>query len=213
MGVIGALIAARKAGVKLSVDGDKIFAEAPKVPGEVVEALKATKSDLLRVLKCREVVTECDLVGAIVTYFAAYREWCGPPDMLLTTIGKPLNKDEDEATAIDRLMMHEDALAERGVALRFQTSGHVVLEYCQPRPPQTVSPLDAVGNSRSDGSKLEGTPATPLVWLRSSDRRWASLAARHFHERGEQLHARIDPGNPGTYGAGAFVPSHWVVGG
>jgi hypothetical protein len=54
MSVLEILAAARKAGIRLSLDGDKVIAESPdEVPAEVVEAIRAAKPDLLRVLRDR----------------------------------------------------------------------------------------------------------------------------------------------------------------
>ena len=64
-----------------------------------------------------------DLVEAIVTYAARFREWRGYPDMLFTEIGQP---SDDEAVLVDLLTGVEDALAERGIAMEI-TGGHVVL--------------------------------------------------------------------------------------
>jgi hypothetical protein len=83
----------------------------------------------VRILKCREVVTESELVEAITTYFAAYREWRGPPDMLFAKIGHPL--DEDEAILFDLLIMAGDALAERGIVITI-SSGYIVLTRAEP---------------------------------------------------------------------------------
>jgi hypothetical protein len=54
MSALEALAAAKAAGVKLSLDGDGIILEAPKLPDDVVELLTAAKPDLLRVLEWRE---------------------------------------------------------------------------------------------------------------------------------------------------------------
>jgi hypothetical protein len=54
MSALEALAAAKAAGVKLSLDDDRIILEAPKLPDDVVELLTAVKSDLLRVLEWRE---------------------------------------------------------------------------------------------------------------------------------------------------------------
>jgi hypothetical protein len=54
MSALEALAAAKAAGVKLSLDGDGIIPEAPKLPDDVVELLTAVKPDLLRVLEWRE---------------------------------------------------------------------------------------------------------------------------------------------------------------
>jgi hypothetical protein len=51
-GVLAALAAARKAGAKLALDGDKIIAESPYgVPDEVVEQLRAHRPEILHILK------------------------------------------------------------------------------------------------------------------------------------------------------------------
>ena len=80
-------------------------------------------------------------------------------------------------------------------------------------PPQAVSPLDAAENSHSDASKSVSTPATPMTWLQYNDRRWPAVAKRWQREHGAPLRAQSDPGNPGASGFGAWLPSHWVVGG
>jgi hypothetical protein len=51
-----AIAAATAAGVKLTLDGDGIIVETetPPLPADVVEALRAVKSDLMRVLEWRE---------------------------------------------------------------------------------------------------------------------------------------------------------------
>jgi hypothetical protein len=54
MSALEALAVAKAAGVKLSLDGDGIILEAPKLPDDVVELLTAAKPDLLRVLEWRE---------------------------------------------------------------------------------------------------------------------------------------------------------------
>jgi hypothetical protein len=53
MSALEALAAARAAGIKLSLDGDGIILEAPKLPDDIVELLTAVKPDLLRVLEWR----------------------------------------------------------------------------------------------------------------------------------------------------------------
>jgi hypothetical protein len=54
MSALEALAAAKAAGVKLSLDGDGIILEAPRLPDDVVELLTAVKPGLLRVLEWRE---------------------------------------------------------------------------------------------------------------------------------------------------------------
>jgi hypothetical protein len=56
MSTLEALAAAKAAGVRLSLDGDGLIIEtqAPELPPDVVELLKATKPDLLHVLEWRE---------------------------------------------------------------------------------------------------------------------------------------------------------------
>jgi hypothetical protein len=54
MSALEALAAAKAAGVKLSLDGDGIVLEAPRLPDDVVELLTSVKPDLLRVLEWRE---------------------------------------------------------------------------------------------------------------------------------------------------------------
>jgi hypothetical protein len=62
MSALAALAAARTAGVRLSLDGNDIIAEASSgVPSEVVEAIRAAKPDLVRVLRQHETATEGDL--------------------------------------------------------------------------------------------------------------------------------------------------------
>jgi hypothetical protein len=80
-------------------------------------------------------------------------------------------------------------------------------------PPQAVSPLDAAENSHCDASKSVSTPATPMTWLQNNDRRWPAVAKRWQRVHGTPLRAQSDPGNPGASGFGAWLPSHWVVGG
>jgi hypothetical protein len=56
MSAILALAAAKKAGVKLTLDGDGIVLETktPPLPADVVALLKASKPDILHVLEWRE---------------------------------------------------------------------------------------------------------------------------------------------------------------
>jgi hypothetical protein len=148
--VMAALAAARAAGVALALDGDRIAARTKTglVPVEVLDLLKPVKSDLVRILKCREVVTESELVEAITTYFAAYREWRGPPDMLFNKIGHRL--DEEEAILCDLLSMARDALAERGITMEI-SGGYVVLT---PVAPDLVEEIVAYMADRVEVSAL-----------------------------------------------------------
>jgi hypothetical protein len=100
-----------------------------------------------------------DLIERIVSYVADYNMVAALPDRLFDVMGQqPL---ADEAAMIVRLKEIEGALAERGIAMMFEEGGHVVLEHCQPRPPQVVSPLDAAGNSHSDAFKSVRTSTPP----------------------------------------------------
>jgi hypothetical protein len=54
MSAFEALAAAKAAGVKFTLDGGDLFVEAPKLPDDVVEALRAVKTDLVRILELRE---------------------------------------------------------------------------------------------------------------------------------------------------------------
>ena len=54
MSALDALAAASAAGVRLILDGGDIIAEAPKLPPDVVDSLRAVKLDLTRILVCRE---------------------------------------------------------------------------------------------------------------------------------------------------------------
>jgi hypothetical protein len=54
MSAIEALAAASAAGVAITLDGDGLVLEAPKLPPDVVALLKSVKPDLLRVLAARE---------------------------------------------------------------------------------------------------------------------------------------------------------------
>jgi hypothetical protein len=49
-----ALAAARNSGVRLSLDGDKIVAEAARVPSSVVGQIKAVRPDIVAILKGRD---------------------------------------------------------------------------------------------------------------------------------------------------------------
>jgi hypothetical protein len=49
-----ALAVARRAGVKLSLDGDDLIAEAPEVPADVLAILRPAKADIVRILKWRD---------------------------------------------------------------------------------------------------------------------------------------------------------------
>jgi hypothetical protein len=65
-------------------------------------------------------------------------------------------------------------------------------------------------NGLTDGKpvSLEGTAATPMVWLQTSDRRWLGIAARWLAEKGTPLRAVVS-----VHGAGAYIPAHWLAGG
>jgi hypothetical protein len=54
MSAVEALAAASAAGVRITLDGDGLILEAPKLPRDVVALLKSLKPDLLRVLAARE---------------------------------------------------------------------------------------------------------------------------------------------------------------
>ena len=55
MSAVEALAAASAAGIRITLDGDGLILEAPKLPRDVVAMLKSVKPDLLRVLAAREV--------------------------------------------------------------------------------------------------------------------------------------------------------------
>jgi hypothetical protein len=55
MSAVEALAAASAAGIRITLDGDGLILEAPKLPRDVVALLKSVKPDLLRVLAAREV--------------------------------------------------------------------------------------------------------------------------------------------------------------
>jgi hypothetical protein len=55
MSAVEALAAASAAGIRITLDGDGLILEAPKLPCDVVALLKSVKPDLLRVLAAREV--------------------------------------------------------------------------------------------------------------------------------------------------------------
>jgi hypothetical protein len=75
-------------------------------------------------------LAEPDLVERIVAYMAERVTVSATPDRLFTVMGQPL---ADEAAMIARLKEIEGALAEHGIAMMFEDTGHVVLEHCQPR--------------------------------------------------------------------------------
>jgi hypothetical protein len=54
MSALDALAAASASGVAVTLDGDGLILEAPKLPPDVVALLKSVKPDLLRVLGARE---------------------------------------------------------------------------------------------------------------------------------------------------------------
>jgi hypothetical protein len=58
MSAIDALAAASAAGVAVTLDGDGLILEAPKLPPDVVNLLKSVKPDLLRVLTARKAARE-----------------------------------------------------------------------------------------------------------------------------------------------------------
>jgi hypothetical protein len=150
MSALEILATARAVGVRLSLDGDKVIAESPdKVPAELVEAIRAAKPDLLRVLRQRESPPEDSLADAVAAYFTAYREWRGPPGVLFAKVGRPL--DEDEHVMVDMLSMAEDPLAKRGVALRLER-GYAVLTRAQ---------LDLVGGIVAYMAERVSVSATP----------------------------------------------------
>ena len=79
MSALEILATARAVGVRLSLDGDKVIAESPdKVPAELVEAIRAAKPDLLRVLRQRESPPEDSLADAVAAYFTAPSSHHGP---------------------------------------------------------------------------------------------------------------------------------------
>jgi hypothetical protein len=49
-----ALAVARRAGVKLNLDGDDLIAEAPDVPADVFAILRPAKAEILCILKWRD---------------------------------------------------------------------------------------------------------------------------------------------------------------
>ena len=54
VGALGALAAAKAAGIEVSLDGDRLLLEAPDLPDDVIDLLTASKPDLLRILAGRE---------------------------------------------------------------------------------------------------------------------------------------------------------------
>ena len=54
MSAVEALAATSAAGIRITLDGDGLILEAPKLPPDLVALLKSVKSDLLRVLAARE---------------------------------------------------------------------------------------------------------------------------------------------------------------
>jgi len=58
MSAIEALAAASAAGISITLDGDGLILEAPKLPPDVVALLKSVKSDLLHMLAAREAAQE-----------------------------------------------------------------------------------------------------------------------------------------------------------
>ena len=54
MSAIEALATASAVGIRITLDGDGLILEAPKLPPDVVALLKTVKPDLLRVLAVRE---------------------------------------------------------------------------------------------------------------------------------------------------------------
>jgi hypothetical protein len=142
-------------------------------------------------------LTNRNLVDAIATY----REWHGPPDKLLTAIGQPADKERDEAAMIARLNEIKSALAERGIAMEI-SGGYVTLTRIEQKSgnPNGLT----VGKPES----LEVAPATPVVWVQVSDRRWRKFAQRWHIEKGTPLRAAT---SAHANGAGAFVPTSWLA--
>ena len=58
MSALEALAAAQAAGVRLVLEGGEIIAEAPRLPPDVVDLLRAVKPDLTRILACRDAARE-----------------------------------------------------------------------------------------------------------------------------------------------------------
>src|ERR1700722_11182451 len=54
MSAVEALAATSAAGIRITLDGDGLILEAPKLPPDVVALLKSVKPDLLRVLAVRK---------------------------------------------------------------------------------------------------------------------------------------------------------------
>jgi hypothetical protein len=57
VGALGALAAAKAAGIEVSLDGDRLLLEAADLPEDVVDLLTANKPDLMRILAGREAAT------------------------------------------------------------------------------------------------------------------------------------------------------------
>lgn len=58
MSALEVLAAAQAAGVRLVLEGGEIIAEAPRLPPDVVDLLRAVKPDLTRILACRDAARE-----------------------------------------------------------------------------------------------------------------------------------------------------------
>ena len=54
MSAVEALAVASAAGIRITLDGDGLILEAPKLPPDVINLLKSVKPDVLRVLAARE---------------------------------------------------------------------------------------------------------------------------------------------------------------
>jgi hypothetical protein len=75
---------------------------------------------------------EPDLAERIVAYMTDRMQVSFFPARLLTEMNQPIR--EDESILLDEIMMLEDDLVGRGIALRYEpASGHVVLDHCIPR--------------------------------------------------------------------------------
>jgi hypothetical protein len=99
------------------------------------------------------------------------------------------------------------------------TKGYLTASFARYAPAKIPHPTDrdlrnpqksANPNGLTDEKpvSVESTPATPMVWLQTSDRRWLGIAARWFSEKGTPLRATVS-----VHGAGAFIPAHWLAGG
>jgi hypothetical protein len=54
MSAVEALAVASAAGIRITLGGDGLILEAPKLPPDVINLLKSVKPDVLRVLAARE---------------------------------------------------------------------------------------------------------------------------------------------------------------